>query len=148
LWARLITVNFKAVLHACRAVLPHIRGRGPGVVVNVASDAGRVGSSGEAVYSGAKGVVTACFKALETDCTRIGMNLKVDYRAGPAGRLKSKTEKIEQRLGRKLSTGGDSAAARRAGATVGPWSDAAPAAQAERAGDRAWNCDSASTSPP
>ena len=50
------------------------------------------------------GVVTACFKALEPDCTRIGMNLKVDYRAGPAGRLKAKTEKIEQRLGRKLST--------------------------------------------
>jgi uncharacterized protein (TIGR00106 family) len=49
-------------------------------------------------------VVTACFKALEPDCTRIGMNLKVDYRAGPAGRLRAKTEKIEQRLGRKLST--------------------------------------------
>jgi uncharacterized protein (TIGR00106 family) len=50
------------------------------------------------------GVVTACFKALEPDCTRIGINLKVDYRAGPGGRLKAKTEKIEQRLGRKLST--------------------------------------------
>lgn len=49
-------------------------------------------------------VVTACFKALEPDCTRIGMNLKVDYRAGPGGRLRAKTEKIEQRLGRKLST--------------------------------------------
>ena len=50
------------------------------------------------------GVVSACFKALEPDCTRIGMNLKVDYRAGPAGRLKSKTAKIEERLGRRLST--------------------------------------------
>ena len=49
-------------------------------------------------------VVTACFKALEPDCMRIGMNLKVDYRAGPAGRLKSKTAKIEERLGRRLST--------------------------------------------
>ena len=49
-------------------------------------------------------VVTACFKALQPDCTRIGMNLKVDYRAGPGGRLKAKTEKVEQRLGRKLST--------------------------------------------
>lgn len=48
-------------------------------------------------------VVTACFKALEPDCSRIGMNLKVDYRAGPAGRLKSKTARIEERLGRKLS---------------------------------------------
>jgi uncharacterized protein (TIGR00106 family) len=49
-------------------------------------------------------VVTACYKALEPDCTRIGMNLKVDYRAGPGSRLKSKTAKIEERLGRKLST--------------------------------------------
>jgi uncharacterized protein YqgV (UPF0045/DUF77 family) len=50
------------------------------------------------------GVVSACFKALESDCTRIGMNLKVDYRAGPAGRMQSKIEKVEQRLGRKLAT--------------------------------------------
>lgn len=49
-------------------------------------------------------VVTACFKALEADCSRIGVNLKVDYRAGPSSRLKSKTAKVEERLGRKLST--------------------------------------------
>ena len=50
------------------------------------------------------GVVTACFRALESDCTRISMNLKVDYRAGPLGRMKSKTAKVEERLGRKLAT--------------------------------------------
>ena len=50
------------------------------------------------------GVVRACFMALETDCPRIGLNLKADYRAGPAGRLKSKTAKVEERLGRKLAT--------------------------------------------
>jgi len=50
------------------------------------------------------GVVTACFKALQTDCARIGMNLKVDYRAGPESRLRSKTEKVEAHLGRKLAT--------------------------------------------
>jgi uncharacterized protein (TIGR00106 family) len=50
------------------------------------------------------GVVTACFRALEPDCARIGVTLKVDYRAGPGGRLKSKTAKVEERLGRKLST--------------------------------------------
>lgn len=48
------------------------------------------------------GVVSACFRELERDCTRIGMNLKLDYRQGPAGRLKSKTERVEQHLGRKL----------------------------------------------
>lgn len=49
-------------------------------------------------------VVSACFKALQADCSRIGLNLKVDYRAGPAGRLKAKTAKLEERLGRRLST--------------------------------------------
>jgi uncharacterized protein (TIGR00106 family) len=50
------------------------------------------------------GVVTACFRALEPDCPRIGLNLKVDYRAGPESRLRSKIAKVEERLGRKLST--------------------------------------------
>ena len=58
----------------------------------------------EGEWDAVMAVVSACFKALEPDCTRIGMNLKVDYRAGPAGRLKSKTAKIEERLGRKLVT--------------------------------------------
>ena len=50
------------------------------------------------------GVVAACFKALQTDCQRIGMNLKVDYRAGPDSRLRSKIAKVEEHLGRKLKT--------------------------------------------
>jgi uncharacterized protein (TIGR00106 family) len=50
------------------------------------------------------GVVTACFRALEPDCPRIGLNLKVDYRAGPESRLHSKIAKVEERLGRKLNT--------------------------------------------
>ena len=49
-------------------------------------------------------VVSACFRELERDCTRIGLNLKVDYRQGPGGRLKGKIDKVEQRLGRKLNT--------------------------------------------
>ncbi len=49
-------------------------------------------------------VVTACFKTLEADCPRIGVHLKVDYRAGPAGRLQSKTDKVQALLGRTLRT--------------------------------------------
>jgi uncharacterized protein (TIGR00106 family) len=49
-------------------------------------------------------VVTACFKTLQADCPRIGMNLKVDYRSGPESRLRSKIDKVEAHLGRKLST--------------------------------------------
>ena len=50
------------------------------------------------------GVVGACFRALEPDCARIGMNLKMDYRRGPESRLRSKIAKVEERLGRKLRT--------------------------------------------
>jgi uncharacterized protein (TIGR00106 family) len=50
------------------------------------------------------GVVSACFRELERDCNRIGLSLKVDYRQGPAGRLKSKIERVEAQLGRKLQT--------------------------------------------
>jgi uncharacterized protein (TIGR00106 family) len=49
-------------------------------------------------------VVGACFRALEPDCERIGMNLKMDYRAGTASRLRSKIDAVEQELGRSLRT--------------------------------------------
>lgn len=49
-------------------------------------------------------VVTACFKTLEADFPRIAVGLKVDYRVGPESRLRSKIARVEERLGRKLST--------------------------------------------
>ena len=49
-------------------------------------------------------VVGDCFRALEPDCDRIGMNLKMDYRRGTESRLKSKIEAVEKELGRKLRT--------------------------------------------
>lgn len=49
-------------------------------------------------------VVADCFHALEPDCPRIGMNLKMDYRAGGQSRLASKVEAVEKHLGRKLRT--------------------------------------------
>jgi uncharacterized protein (TIGR00106 family) len=49
-------------------------------------------------------VVTACFEAMRADCDRVSTHIRIDYRAGPGGRLKSKVESVQQRLGRKLST--------------------------------------------
>jgi uncharacterized protein (TIGR00106 family) len=49
-------------------------------------------------------VVGNCFHALENDCQRIGMNLKMDYRAGSESRLHSKVEAVERHLGRKVQT--------------------------------------------
>ncbi|MDP1653470.1 MAG: thiamine-binding protein [Rhodocyclaceae bacterium] len=49
-------------------------------------------------------VVTACFEAMRTDCGRIGANIKIDYRVGPASRMQSKIDAVEAKLGRRLST--------------------------------------------
>jgi uncharacterized protein (TIGR00106 family) len=49
-------------------------------------------------------VVTACFEAMRVDCDRISTSVRIDYRAGPGGRLKAKVESVEKKLGRKLVT--------------------------------------------
>lgn len=58
----------------------------------------------EGEWSEVMAVVTACFEALKADAPRISVSLKADYRAGYSGRLQAKVQKIEERLGRKLST--------------------------------------------
>jgi 2-hydroxycyclohexanecarboxyl-CoA dehydrogenase len=76
-WDRVIGINFRGVLATCHAVLPGMTERGAGVIVNVASEAGRSGSSGEAVYSGAKGGVIAFSKALAREAARHGVRVNV-----------------------------------------------------------------------
>jgi len=76
-WDRIIAVNLKAMLYVCKAILPHMVARGAGKVVNVASDAGRVGSSGEAVYSATKGAVIAFSKALAREMARHRITVNV-----------------------------------------------------------------------
>ena len=49
-------------------------------------------------------VVSACFEAMQADCDRVGTHIKIDYRAGPGGRLQSKVESVQEILGRPLST--------------------------------------------
>jgi uncharacterized protein (TIGR00106 family) len=49
-------------------------------------------------------VVGECFRELQQDCRRIGMNLKLDYRAGSEPRLHSKVDAVEGHVGRKLRT--------------------------------------------
>ena len=69
-WDRAIAVNLYGVLHTCKAVVPLMAERGSGAVVNLGSDAGRVGSSGEAVYSAAKGGIIAFTKSLAREMAR------------------------------------------------------------------------------
>ena len=49
-------------------------------------------------------VVTACFEKMSADCNRVSTSIRIDYRAGPGGRLKSKIDSVQQKLGRKLAT--------------------------------------------
>ncbi|WP_020660976.1 SDR family NAD(P)-dependent oxidoreductase [Amycolatopsis benzoatilytica] len=73
-WDRVVQINLYGVLNTCREVLPVMAEQGFGSVVNIASDAGRVGSSGEAVYSAAKGGVIAFTKSIARELARSNVN--------------------------------------------------------------------------
>ena len=74
-WERVVAINLFGVLHTTKAVLPLMVRQGSGSVVNLGSDAARVGSSGEAVYSAAKGGVVAFTKTLAREVARNQINV-------------------------------------------------------------------------
>lgn len=74
-WDKVIDINFKGALRVTHAVLPGMIERGFGRVVNIGSDAGRVGSSLESVYSGAKGGIIAFTKTVAREVARKGVTL-------------------------------------------------------------------------
>jgi 2-hydroxycyclohexanecarboxyl-CoA dehydrogenase len=73
LWEKLLMINLKGPIACTHAILPGMIARRRGRIVCVASDAGRVGSSGEVVYSAAKGGVIAFAKALAREVARYGI---------------------------------------------------------------------------
>jgi len=74
-WDKLIAINLTGALHMLHAVLPGMVERKYGRVVNVASDAARGGSSGEAVYSACKGGLVALSKTLAREHARHGITV-------------------------------------------------------------------------
>jgi 2-hydroxycyclohexanecarboxyl-CoA dehydrogenase len=72
-WDRVIEINFKGPLRLMHQLLPGMVERGWGRIVNIASDAGRVGSSHESVYSGAKGGLIAVTKTIARESARRGV---------------------------------------------------------------------------
>lgn len=74
-WDRIIAVNLRGTITMTRAVLDQMIERGSGRVIHIASDAGRVGSSGEVVYSATKGGVIAFGKALAREVARHGITV-------------------------------------------------------------------------
>jgi len=72
---RVISVNLGGMLHLTQALLPAMIAAGKGKIVNVSSDAGRVGSSGETTYAAAKGGVIAFTKSLAREVARHSINV-------------------------------------------------------------------------
>ncbi len=76
-WERLIAVNLTGALQMHHAVLPGMAARRRGRIVNIASDAARVGSSGEAVYAACKGGLVAFSKTIAREHARHGITVNV-----------------------------------------------------------------------
>ncbi len=72
---RVIAINLGGLMHLTQALLPPMIAAGKGKIVNVSSDAGRVGSSGETVYAAAKGGVIAFTKSLAREVARYSINV-------------------------------------------------------------------------
>ena len=77
LWEQIIAINLRGVLHTHHAVLPGMCERGSGRIVNVASDAARVGSSGESVYAACKAGIVGLSKTLAREHARQGITVNV-----------------------------------------------------------------------
>ncbi|HEY8250196.1 MAG TPA: SDR family oxidoreductase [Burkholderiales bacterium] len=76
-WQKIISINLVGAMNLLHCVLPGMVERGRGKVVNVASDAGRVGSSGEAPYSACKGGIIALTKTLAREMASKNIQLNV-----------------------------------------------------------------------
>jgi 2-hydroxycyclohexanecarboxyl-CoA dehydrogenase len=106
-WERVVAINLLGVVAVTHAFLAAMIERGSGGrIVNVASDAGRVGSSGEAVYAGAKGGVIAFTKSLARETARHGITANAVC-PGPTDTplFRAQPEKLQQALERAVPMG-------------------------------------------
>lgn len=74
-WEKVIAINYKGVIHFTHAVLEQMIPKSYGKIINISSDAGRVGSMGEAVYSGCKGAIIAFTKTIAREMARYKINV-------------------------------------------------------------------------
>lgn len=100
---RVVRLNLMGCLHVSRAFLPAMIAAGGGHVVNIASDAGRVGSTGETAYASAKGGIIAFTKSLAREMARHGINVNCVC-PGPTDTplFRSLPEKAQQALERAI----------------------------------------------
>jgi 2-hydroxycyclohexanecarboxyl-CoA dehydrogenase len=102
-WDKVIGINLKGVLNFSHAVCKHMAENKAGKIVNIASDAGRVGSLGETVYAGAKGGVIAFTKSLAREMARFGVHVNCVC-PGPTDTdlLREQPEKVRLALERAI----------------------------------------------
>lgn len=105
-WERVVAINLIGVVAVTHVFLPAMLAAGRGRVVNVASDAGRVGSSGEAVYAGAKGGVIAFTKSVARETARQGITANAVC-PGPTDTplFRAQPERLQQALERAVPAG-------------------------------------------
>jgi 2-hydroxycyclohexanecarboxyl-CoA dehydrogenase len=76
-WDALIDINLRGPLNMHHLAVPQMAARGHGRVVNIASDAARVGSSGESIYAACKGAIVSFSKTLARELARNGVTVNV-----------------------------------------------------------------------
>jgi 2-hydroxycyclohexanecarboxyl-CoA dehydrogenase len=101
-WDRVISVNLRGNIACTRAVLDGMIERGGGAIVNISSDAGRVGSSGEVVYSGAKAGIIGFSKAVAREVARHGIRVNVVCPGPTDTPMMDATRRANPRLGEAL----------------------------------------------
>lgn len=102
-WEEIVQINYLGTVRVARAFLDPMIAAGHGSIVNVASDAGRVGSMGETVYAGAKGGVIAFSKSLAREMARHGIRVNCVC-PGPTDTplFRSLPEKMQRALERAI----------------------------------------------
>lgn len=100
---RVIAINLGGTLHLTQALLPAMISAGKGKIVNVSSDAGRVGSTGETAYAAAKGGVIAFTKSLAREVARHSINVNCVC-PGPTDTpmLQSRPDKLKEAFVRAI----------------------------------------------
>jgi len=101
-WDRVIAVNLRGTIACTRAVLDGMIERSGGAIVNISSDAGRVGSSGEVVYSGAKAGIIGFSKAVAREVARHGVRVNVVCPGPTDTPMMEATRQANPRLGEAL----------------------------------------------
>ncbi len=104
-WERIVAVNYLGTVRVCHVVVPTMVERGTGWVINIASDAGRVGSSGEAVYAGTKGGVIAFSKALAREVAKHGIPVNAVCPGPTDTPLLGQVAEVSQKLYDSLARG-------------------------------------------